>query len=63
MNKVLSKDKVLSKKHLWKNRTENVDQKLVPDPFLILLFNLKQSLHTGNSFKNKIFWKKIIKKP
>ena len=55
MNKVLSKDRVLSKKHLWKNRAENVDQKLAPDPFLILLFNLKQSLHARNSFKNKIF--------
>ena len=29
-------------------------QKLVPDLFLILLNNLKQPMHTGHSFKNKI---------
>ena len=38
-------------------------QKLAPDPFLILLNNQKQPLHTRNSFKNKVFWKSIIKKP
>ena len=37
-------------------------QKLVPDPFLILLYHLKQPLHTRSSFKNKKFWKRIIKK-
>ena len=41
----------------------NVHQKLVPDPFLILVNNTKQSLHTRNSFKNKIILNKIIKKP
>ena len=30
-------------------------QELVPDPFLILVNNPKQSLHTRNSFKNKIY--------
>ena len=35
--------------------------KLVPDPFLILVNNPKQPLHARNSFKNKIFWKRIIK--
>ena len=39
----------------------NVHQKL--DPFLILLNNPKQPLHARNSFQNKIFWKRIIKKP
>ena len=29
-------------------------QKLVPDPFLILVKNPKQPLHARNSFKNKI---------
>ena len=29
-------------------------QKLVPDPFLILVNNPKQPLHARNSFKNKI---------
>ena len=48
---------------LWKNHAENVQQKLAPDPFLILLNNQKQPLHTRNHFKNKIFWKRIIKKP
>ena len=38
-------------------------QKLVPEPFLILLNNPKQPLHARNSFKNKKFWKQIIKKP
>ena len=40
---------------LWKNHSENVDQKLVPEAFLILVKNQKQSLHARNSFKNKIF--------
>ena len=40
---------------LWKNYAENVHQKLVPDPFLILVSTPKQSLHARNSFKNKIF--------
>ena len=30
-------------------------QELVPDPFLILVNNPKQSLHTRNSFKSKIY--------
>ena len=47
----------------WQNHAENVYQKLVPDPFLILLCNLKQPLHARYSFKNKVFWKKTIKKP
>ena len=38
-------------------------QKLAPDPFLILLNNLKQPLHARNSFKNEVFWKRTIKKP
>ena len=38
-----------------KNLAENVLQKLAPDPFLILLNNPKQPLHTRNSFKNKVF--------
>ena len=42
---------------------ENVHQKLVPDPFLILVNNPKQPLHVRHSFKNKRFWKRIIKKP
>ena len=45
------------------NHAKNVHQKLAPDPFLILLNNPKQPLHTRNSFKNKVFWKRIIKKP
>ena len=41
------------------NGKEKVHQKLVPDSFCILVNNLK--LHARNSFKNKIFWKCIIK--
>ena len=45
------------------NHAENVHQKLAPDPFLILSYNPKQTLHAGNYFENKKFWKIIIKKP
>ena len=51
------------KTFLWENHAEYVHQKLVPDPFLILVNNPKQPLHARNSFKNKIFWKRIIKQP
>ena len=60
----LSIDRELNKEHfLWKNHAENMHQKLAPDPFLILLNNPKQPLDARNSFKNKVFWKRIIKKP
>ena len=39
---------------LWKNLAENVLQKLVPDPVLILVNNPKQPLHARNYFKSKI---------
>ena len=42
---------------------ENMQQKLVPDLFIILVNNPKQPLHARNYFKSKIFWKGIIKKP
>ena len=55
-------DRVLNKEHfLWKNHAENIHQKLDPGPFLILVNNPKKPLHVRNSFKNKIFWKGIIK--
>ena len=38
-------------------------QKLVPDPFLILVNNPKQPLHAINSFENKIFLKEDYQKP
>ena len=38
-------------------------QMLVPGPFSNLVNNPKQPLHARNSFKNKIFSKRIIKKP
>ena len=38
-------------------------QKLVQDPFITLVKNPKQPLHARNSFRNKIFWKEIIKSP
>ena len=34
---------------------ENMHQKQVPDPFLILVNNPKQTLHVRNSYKNKKF--------
>ena len=48
---------------LWQNHAENVHQKLVTDPFLILVKNPKQPMHARNSFENKIFCKRIIKNP
>ena len=36
-------------------------QNLVPKAFLILVNNPKQPLHVKNSFKNKVFSKRIIK--
>ena len=45
------------------NHVEHVHQILVPDLFLILVNNPKQLLHAINSFKNKMFWKNVIKKP
>ena len=51
----LSADRVLNKKtFLWKNHAEDVHQKLVPDPLLILVNNPRQPLHARNSFKSKI---------
>ena len=44
-----------SRTFLWKNQAEDVRQKLVPDPFLILVNNPKQPLHARIYFKNKIF--------
>ena len=38
-----------------KNHAEIMHQKLVPDPFLILVNDPTQPLHVRNSFKNKIF--------
>ena len=37
------------------NHAENMHQKLVPDPFLILVNNSKQPLHAKNCIKNKVF--------
>ena len=55
----LSIDRVLSKE----NHAKNMHQKLVADPFLILVNNPKQPLHMQNYFQNKMFLKRIIKKP
>ena len=38
-------------------------EKLAPDPFLILLNNPKHPFGTINSFKSKVFSKRIIKNP
>ena len=43
------------KKVLEKNHAENVQQKLVPDLFKILVNNSKQPLHAQNYFKRKAF--------
>ena len=46
---------------LWKNHTENVQQKLVPDLFIIFVNNPKQPLHVRNYFKGKIFERGLSK--
>ena len=38
------------------------DQKLVPYQFLILVKIPKQLTYARNSFENRIFWKKFIKR-
>ena len=47
----------------WKNHSENVHEKVVLDFFLILINIRKKLLHARHYFKNKIFWKRITKKP
>ena len=42
---------------------KSVQKKLALDHLLILLNNPKEPLHARNSFENKIFWKRISKKP
>ena len=44
-----------SRVFLLENHAENVYQRLVLEPFLILVNNPKQPLHARNSFKNEIF--------
>ena len=51
----LSINKILNREHFYGKITENVHQKLAPDPFLILLYNQKQPLYARNSLLNKIF--------
>ena len=59
----LSIDGVLNMENFYGNHAKNVHQKLARDPFLILVSNPKQLLHAINSFLNKIFWKRSIRKP
>ena len=60
--KTLSIDRQLSKDHFNRKTMHNVHQKVAPNPFLILVNNPKQPLHARNSFKDKVFWKRIMKK-
>ena len=58
----LSVYRVLNKEHfILENYAANAHQRLIPDLFLILVNKPKQPLLAINSFKNKIFWKRIIK--
>ena len=45
------------------NHWENTYQKLVLEPYLILVNSPKQPLDASRSCENKIFRKRIIKKP
>ena len=59
----LSIDRELNKEHFYGKIKQKMHQKLASDPFLIFLNNPKQPLDVINYFKNKVFWKRIIKKP
>ena len=59
----LSIDRVLNKEHFMETSCRKCARKAIPRPFLILLSNPEQLLIAKNSFKNQIFWKRIIKKP
>ena len=59
----LSIDRQLNKEHFYGKSCRKCAPKLAPDPILILLNNPEQPLDARNSFKNKEFWKRIIKKP
>ena len=59
----LSVDRVLDKEHFVASSCKKCAPKTIPRLFLILLNNSKQPLCARNSFKIKIFWKTIIKKP
>ena len=53
-------DRELNKKYFY---GKNVHQTRVPVSFSILVNNPKETFHARNYSKNKIFWKRIIKKP
>ena len=63
MDSLTLKHNSLQNSLLWKTHAENMQQKLVPNLFIILVNTPKQPLYARNSFKSKIFWKRIIKKP
>ena len=44
-------------RNIFKKHAETVQQKLVPDLFLILENSLKQPMHSRNSFEKNIIWK------
>ena len=59
----LSIDRVLNKEHFMEKSHQKWAPKASPRPLFILVNNQKQPLHVRSYFKNKIFWKRIIKKP
>ena len=54
---------LIDRTFFWKNHSENVHEKVVLDFFLILVNIRKKPLHARHYFQNKIFWKRITKKP
>ena len=53
---------MLNKEHFYVPiHAENVHEKLVPDPFFILINNPKQPFHARNYFKRKIFERELSK--
>ena len=47
---------------ILKDIAENVHQKLVPDPIVILVNSLNSQIYARDPLENKLFWKRIIKK-
>ena len=59
----LSIDRVLNKEHFyWKIMQKMCTRGYSQTRFLTLVGNPKKPMHAKNYFKNKVFWKRIIKK-
>ena len=58
---ILSIDRVLNKEDFYGKIMQKMHQKLVTNPFSVLVNNPKQPFHARNSFENKIFERGLSK--